>query len=146
RRGRPGPPTGRASGCDSPWWGGTPDRLENRWEEVGREGPLPCKGLPARLRGGGQGLALLAGTIGDGGGRGAAQAHRLQQFAGDAVGVHVGRGPAVLEVAVAGLGGGQGDADRGAAVGDTEAELVDAARLMAAGQALGVVGPVFGDV
>jgi hypothetical protein len=72
--------------------------------------------------------------------------YRLHHDAGDLVGVGVRRRPAVLEVAVALVAALTRDADGAAAVGDAVGELIDAAGLVAAGQAQGVVLAVHGDV
>ena len=65
---------------------------------------------------------------------------------GDEVRVGVGRGPAVLEVALALLVDLARDAHRGAAVGDAVAELADRRGLVVPGQAALVTLAVDGDV
>lgn len=62
------------------------------------------------------------------------------------VGVAVGRGPAVLEVALLLVAHVARDADAGAAVGHAGRELVDVGRLVEARQAPGIVQPSLGVV
>lgn len=70
----------------------------------------------------------------------------LDQQAGNGVGVNVGSGAAVLQVAIALQHDGQGNADGRATVSNTVLEGVDVAGLVPAGQALVVLLAVLGDV
>ena len=67
------------------------------------------------------------------------EADGLDDDPGDGVGVAVGAGPPVLEVAVARLGHVPGDPDGGAPVGHAGREVVDGGHLAEAGQATLVV-------
>jgi hypothetical protein len=70
----------------------------------------------------------------------------LGDHGGDDVRVHVGRRPAILEVALAVLLRLPADADRGAAVGNSPAEGVDVGGLVPAGEPALVALAVGGDV
>ena len=74
------------------------------------------------------------------------QAGGLEDHARDHVGVRVGGGAAVLKVALLLALRVAGDADGRAAVGHAVGELVDAGRLVAAGEAALVALAVRGDV